>query len=82
MNGLQLMGRRPACVHALGKHPSAGKRTVEVLDSRGRAMCTERITARSGFVEFDVRAWSDGLYLARVVSNGKVVGETRFTVAR
>jgi hypothetical protein len=56
--------------------------TLELLDARGSAIRSESLAAHPGFIELDVRSWSDGLYLARVVTDGVVVGETKFAVAR
>ena len=56
--------------------------TLEVLDAQGRSVRLTSLSAHTGFVELDVHAWADGLYLARVLANGDVIGETKCTIAR
>jgi hypothetical protein len=56
--------------------------TLEVIDARGRSVLSQALGSRTGFVELDVRGWADGLYLARVLRAGQVVGETKCAIAR
>jgi hypothetical protein len=56
--------------------------TLEVTDARGRSVLSQALGSRTGFVELDVRGWADGLYLARVLRDGQVVGETKCAIAR
>ncbi|MFN8408231.1 MAG: T9SS type A sorting domain-containing protein [Flavobacteriales bacterium] len=56
--------------------------TLEVIDARGRSVLSQALGSRTGFVELDVRGWADGLYLARVLRDGQVVGETKCAIAR
>ncbi len=56
--------------------------TFEILDGRGRVIRSGSLAQYPGFVELDVRAWSDGLYMARILRTGRILGETKFTVLR
>lgn len=56
--------------------------TLEVTDSNGRRVHSQALGARTGFVEIDVRTWADGLYLARVLRGGEVIGETKCAIVR
>jgi hypothetical protein len=56
--------------------------TLELLDARGRAVFAKPLSGSSPFVEIDVQSWADGLYLARVLANGVVVGEAKCAIAR
>ena len=56
--------------------------TLEVTDARGRLVLAQSLAGHTAFVELDVRPWADGLYLARVLRNGQVVGETKCAIAR
>ena len=56
--------------------------TLEVTDARGRLVLAHSLAGHTAFVGLDVRSWADGLYLARVLHNGQVVGETKCAIAR
>ena len=56
--------------------------TLEVMDGRGRMVRSMALNGRMGSAELDVRAWADGLYLARVISVGEVLGETKCAIVR
>ncbi len=56
--------------------------TLEVLDATGRSVYTERVGSGTAFTELDVRGWNEGLYLARVLQLGAVIGETKCAIVR
>lgn len=56
--------------------------TLELLDALGRTVFTQRLNGANPFMEIDVRSWTEGLYLARVLNAGTVVGETKCAIAR
>lgn len=73
----------PAQDRVMITYPTAVRTgTFEILDGHGRVKQQGSLADHSGFVELDVRSWSDGLYLARVLGSDAVVGETKFTVIR
>jgi hypothetical protein len=55
---------------------------LEMVDALGRTVFKQRLTGSTPFVEIDVRGWREGLYLARVLCAGSVVGETKCTIVR
>jgi hypothetical protein len=56
--------------------------TLEVTDARGRVVLAQSLAGHTAFVELSVRSWAEGLYLARVLRDGYVVGETKCAIAR
>lgn len=56
--------------------------TLQVLDATGRSVYTERVGSGTAFTELDVRGWNEGLYLARVLQLGAVIGETKCAIVR
>ncbi|MBX7129163.1 MAG: T9SS type A sorting domain-containing protein [Flavobacteriales bacterium] len=55
---------------------------LEVTDAQGRVVLTQSLAGHTAFLELDVRAWADGLYLARVLRDDRVVGETKCAIVR
>jgi len=53
-----------------------------VTDAQGRVVLTQSLAGHTAFLELDVRAWADGLYLARVLRDDRVVGETKCAIVR
>lgn len=73
----------PAKDRLMITYPIAGETgSLEVMDALGRTVLSQSLAGHASFIELDVRGWNDGLYLARVLRDSQVLGETKCAIVR
>lgn len=55
---------------------------LQVFDAQGRMVHSATLQQAKAFVELDARAWTEGLYFAKLTFEGYEAGECKFTIAR
>jgi|GEM_PF-1426887 len=56
--------------------------TLQLFDAQGRLMIDFQLNGQLAFMEVPVKGFAEGLYLVRIVLDGFVLGDTKFTVVR
>lgn len=56
--------------------------TLEIFDAQGRRVAVRPVQGRRGVVEMDLRGWGAGLYLARLLYEGRPLAEVKFNVTK
>lgn len=55
---------------------------LEVFDAHGSVVYQDLLSEQKAFIELPLNGYHEGLYLARIIRNGTVLGETKFAIAR
>jgi len=63
-------------------HDGLEQAVLEVHDSQGRYVSVIPLNGRRGLIESSVQGWKPGLYIVRLVLDGRSLGSAKFTVVR
>jgi len=63
-------------------HDGLEQAVLEIFDAQGRFVNAIPLNGRQGLIESSVQGWRPGLYMVRLVLDGRSLGSAKFTVLR
>jgi hypothetical protein len=63
-------------------HDGLEQGVLEIYDGQGRFIQAIQLNGRRGLIESSVQGWKPGLYLVRLVLDGRSLGAAKFTVVQ
>ncbi|MBK6627691.1 MAG: right-handed parallel beta-helix repeat-containing protein [Flavobacteriales bacterium] len=73
----------PARDRVMISYPEGAEQgTLEFFDAQGRLVAVQPLNGRRVFHEMDVYSWGEGLYLARLLYEGRPMADVKFSVVR
>ena len=73
----------PARDRVMISYPEGAEQgTLEFFDAQGRLVAVQPLNGRRAFHDVDVHSWGEGLYLARLLYEGRPMAEVKFNVVK
>ncbi|MBK8949060.1 MAG: T9SS type A sorting domain-containing protein [Flavobacteriales bacterium] len=73
----------PARDRVMISYPEGAEQgTLEFFDAQGRLVAVLPLNGRRAFHDVDMHSWGEGLYLARLLYEGRPMAEVKFNVVK